>query len=304
MELLILLGLLAVLAAVRFWLSMADGRKSCPQAPENIQGRRQEKLPADSTGLPVSMPETGCCQTTGSKELQADCVQVFQNEAGVMAVLADGIGRSNTGKVSAQIAVDTVLDLYESYRVLNNPEYFFRTAFREAHLRIQRTIGERRGGACMAAVFLNGKEVFYALAGDIRIALLRGLELIPISSGHTIDVLAAAAWREGKLSRKEAVWSQERKTVWNYLGMDGFRQVETGELPVRIKSGDVILMASRGIWQELSMGEMEDMLLAGGGLPGCAERIARAVEQAEGGEKENGSILLVRAEVTNETDQL
>ena len=52
-----------------------------------------------------------------------------------------------------------------------------------------------------------------------------------------------------------------------------------------------------------SMGWTQEHL-AGGGLQGCAERIARAAEQAEGGEKENGSILLVRAEVTNETDQL
>ena len=37
MELLILLGLLAVLAAVRFWLSMADGRKSCPQTVQDCR---------------------------------------------------------------------------------------------------------------------------------------------------------------------------------------------------------------------------------------------------------------------------
>ena len=43
--------------------------------------------------------------------VQADNAQVWDSSAGTLAVLADGIGRSNTGMVCAQIAVDTVLDL-------------------------------------------------------------------------------------------------------------------------------------------------------------------------------------------------
>lgn len=250
------------------------------------------------------LPDMGVSQTTGTCGLQSDCVQAVRTRAGVMAVMADGIGRANTGKVSAQIAVDTVLDRYEPYQVLNHLEYFFRTAFQEANLRIQKTIGERRGGASLGAVYLSGAAASYALAGDIHIALLRGEELIPVSQGHTVDVLAAASYREGKLSRREALWSQEEKRVWNYLGMDGFRQVEMGELPIRLKTGDVVLMASRGIWQEVPSGDLEDLLLAGGSLQEKAERIVRAAEEAGSLQRENGSILLVRAEVTNETDQL
>lgn len=249
------------------------------------------------------LPDMGVSQTTGTCGLQSDCVQAVRTRAGVMAVMADGIGRANTGKVSAQIAVDTVLDRYEPYQVLNHPEYFFRTAFQEANLRIQKTIGERRGGASLGAVYLSGAAASYALAGDIRIALLRGEELIPVSQGHTVDVLAAASYREGKLSRREALWSQEEKRVWNYLGMDGFRQVEMGELPIRLKTGDVVLMASRGIWQEVPSGDLEDLLLAGGSLQEKAERIVRAAEEAGSLQRENGSILLVRAEVTDETEQ-
>ncbi len=265
---------------------------------------------ADFAGFPAKRTEEedlpsdmGVSQTTGTCELQSDCVQVSKTRAGVMAAMADGIGRANTGKVSAQIAVDTVLDRYEPYHVLNSPAYFFRSVFQEANIRIQKTIGERRGGASLGAVYLNGETACYALAGDIRIALFRGEELIPISRGHTVDVLAAASYREGKLSRREALWSQEEKRVWNYLGMDGFRQVEMGELPIRLKTGDVVLMASRGIWQEVPPGELEDLLLAGGSLQEKAERIVRVAEASDSKERENGSILLVRAEVTDETEQ-
>lgn len=236
--------------------------------------------------------EYGIAQTTGNRQLQADRAELSKSGAGILAVMADGIGKENTGQISAQIGLDTVLDAYEPYRELHNPEYFFRTVFGEAHLRIQRTIGERYGGACLAAVFVNGETLHYALAGDIRIALWRNGELIPLSKGHTLDVMAVQAYEEGKLSKREAVWSMEEKRCWNYLGMDGFHEIELVDRPVRLRAGDRVVMVSKGIWQELPWAELEDILAEEGG---CQKQAAQAVEEAEkkpGGDKENGSIVV------------
>ena len=234
----------------------------------------------------------GIAQTTGNRQIQADRAELYKSSAGILAVLADGIRKENTGQVCGQIGMDTVLDAFESYRELHNPEYFFRTAFGEAHLRIQRTIGERYGGACLAAVFVSGRVLHYALAGDIRIALWRNQELIPLSKGHTLDVLAMHAYEEGRLSKREAVWSMEEKRCWNYLGMDGFHEIELPERPVRLRAKDRIVMVSKGIWQELSWAELEDILAAG---ESCFKQAAQAVREAEkkpGEDKENGSIVL------------
>lgn len=242
-------------------------------------------------------------QTTGNKELQSDVVSVYQNHAGVMAALADGIGKENTGKISAQVAVDTLLDAFEPYRVLNNPEYLFRTAFLEAHSRIQKTIGGRRGGASMGAVFANEKQLYYALAGNLKIALLRNGELIPISKGQTFDVLARTAFREGDLSKQETIWSQETTRVWNYLGKDGFHEIEVCKPPINLKSGDMIILVSQGIYEELSWAEVEDILLRPLSLQEMADTITMEVEKKEAQDKENGSVLLLVPEVTNEKNQ-
>lgn len=239
---------------------------------------------------------SGVSQTTGNQEVQADCVQVVGSRAGTLAVMADGIGRKNTGAVCAQIAADTLLDRFEPYQALENPEYFFRAAFSEANLRIQRTLMERRGGACLMAAFFNGETFHYALAGDIRIALLRGGELIPISKGQTLDVLALKAYEEGRLSKQEAIWSMEEKRIWNYLGQDGFHEIEVGERPIHLKAKDQIFIASKGIWQELSWAEIEDILADQVGLQEKAERIVAEAERKTGHEKENGSVLLLEAE--------
>ncbi len=238
--------------------------------------------------------QKGICQCTGNREVQADRAQVWTNSAGTMAVLADGIGRANTGAICAQIAVDTILDRFEPYHELNDPLYFFRTAFYEANQRIQKTLGERRGGACVGAVFMSRSCLYYAIAGDVRLALLRGEELIPLGKGQTMDVLAAQAYEDGKISRQDAVWSMEEKRVWNYMGREGFRDIETCTVPVRLKPGDMVLVASKGVFEELSWGEMEDILISGQPVQELAERLVQEAEKKEVPEKENGSVILLQ----------
>lgn len=247
-----------------------------------------------------SLEKSAVCQTVGNQEIQSDVAGIDSSSAGILAVLADGIGKANTGRVCAQVAADTLLDAYQPYRVLHNPEYFFKTSFYEANRRIQKMIGERRGGTCLAAVFVNGETFHYSLAGDVRVALLRNQELIPISQGHTLDILALNAFKKGSLSRTEAVWSLEEKQVWNYLGMDGFREIEVCEKPIRLKTGDVILMATKGIYQVLSWADMEDILLKDMTLKEKADCLVMEADSKKNLDKENGSVLLLKAEVLYE----
>lgn len=238
--------------------------------------------------------DIGICQTTGNREVQADRAQICNSRAGTMAVLADGIGRANTGAICAQVAIDAIMDQYEPYYELNNPAYFFKTSFFEANKRVQMTIGERRGGACVGAVFLDDNFLYYAVAGNVRVALLRGEELIPLSKGQTMDVLAAQAYEHGKISRQDAVWSMEEKRVWNYLGRDGFHEIEICEQPIRLKPRDKVLLISKGIFEELSWREMEDILVTPAPAQELASRMILEMEHKINPEKDNGSVILVQ----------
>lgn len=243
----------------------------------------------DQRALPLN---AGISQTTGNKEVQADLAKVVATNAGRLAVLADGIGKKNTGQVCAQIAVDAILDQYEPYQILNNSDYLFKTAFYEANRRIQATLGERRGGVSLGVAFMNQTHLHYALAGNIRIALFRHGELIPLSKGQTLDVLAEDAWKDGKISRQEAVWSMEESRMWNYLGMDGFHEIELCSCPIQLKPQDVVFMATCGIFEELSWSEIEDILAEPGSLQERADAVIRAAEGKESKEKENGSVII------------
>ena len=79
--------------------------------------------------------------------------------------------------------------------------------------------------------------------------------------------------------------------------MDGFRELEICEQPIRLKDGDIVLMASRGIFEEMSWGEMEDLLVSDVPLQEAAERMVRAAEMKPSREKDNGSVVLIKARV-------
>lgn len=236
----------------------------------------------------------GMGQTTGNKEIQADAMNISITTAGKLAVMADGIGKENTGKVCAALAVKEFTEAFSFYKALHKPEYFFERTMYSLHMNMQKVLEERHGGASVGVIFLAEGKLYYAMAGQIRIALLRNGELIPLSEGQTIGVLAQRAYKDGKISRQETIWSMDKTDVWNYVGKDGFHQMEISEVPVELKKGDLVVMMTKGIFEEVSYAELEK-ILANTALTAQekADRSVRRAEWSDSQDKENGSIMVL-----------
>lgn len=236
----------------------------------------------------------GTAQTTGNKEIQADALEIKISSAGKLAVLADGIGKENTGKVCASLAVKEFMEAFSLYRSLQNPDYFFERTMYALHRNMQKVLEERQGGASVGVAFLSEEKLYYAMAGQIRIALFRGGELIPLCECQTVDVLAQRAYQKGKLGRQETIWSLQDKNLWNYVGKDGFCQMELCEVPVQLKKGDLAVMMTKGIYEEVPFAQIErtlaDKMLT---AQGKAERIVQYADQSSAQDRENGSIMVL-----------
>ena len=92
----------------------------------------------------------------------------------------------------------------------------------------------------------------------------------------------------------------EEDRIWNYLGIDGFRDIEVCDKPIRLRQGDIIMMMTKGIFDVLSWAEMEDILLRDYTLKEKADSLIMEAEQKKGMDKENGSVVLIKAEVSDE----
>ena len=109
-----------------------------------------------------------------------------------------------------------------------------------------------------------------------------------------LDVLAAQAYEDGKISRQDTLWSMEEKKVWSYLGQDGFHEIEVCEKPVLLKPEDKVLLMSKGIFEELSWREIEDILIDTDDSQKSADCLIRAAERKGNPQRDNGSVILIQ----------
>lgn len=240
-------------------------------------------------------PDMGSSMTIGGREVQEDQVGSLQTPSGLLAVLADGMGREYGGRIASQAAVDTFLDLFRDYNAFDNPQFYFRKAFTAANRAILRILeDEGRGGASVGAAMVREGWLYYALVGNVKLCVYRGGDLVPLSAGHTLDVLAEDSFRAGHLSREEALVLLERRRLYNYVGQDGFRDVEYFDRPIALRRGDVVVLMSDGVYDLLPWREVEKILAGGGDCQSMAYAIIERVNRTAAEHKDNASVVLLR----------
>lgn len=238
--------------------------------------------------------EIGGSMTIGAREVQEDCYGTATTSAGTMAVLADGAGKSFGGRIAGRIAVDTCIDIFEDYNAFHNPQYYFRKAFHCANKEILKVLqDETHGSASVGCVLIREGFLYYAVVGNIRICVYREGSLVPVSAGHTVAVLAEEKFKEGKISRQDALNLLENQRLYNYLGKDGFQDIELFDAPVRLKQGDIVLLMSDGIYDLLGFKEIEEILAGAGGCQEKAFEIIELVNKNPIEGKDNASVILL-----------
>ncbi len=243
--------------------------------------------------------EIGSATFIGDLEVQADAFEIIEGEAGLLALLGDGFGKGNLGKVASRAALNACRSLYLQYKKLTNPQYFFKRAFNLANFEVLKLLEDRTGGCSLLAAFIHADELVYALAGDIKICVFRGGDLIPLSEGHTLSKLAQSAYKTGKLTKQKALWTLKEERLWNYIGQDGFKDIELYDVPVQLKKGDIVLMMTKGVYQNITMCEVESILKDSTlSAKVQAQYIINAVKDSSNENKENATVIVTKINQT------
>lgn len=239
----------------------------------------------------------GKAMTIGTRQVQEDDYGICQSSEGFLAVLADGMGKNYGGKVSARIAVDTMKEMFTNYQAAENPAYFFQKAFRQVNREILNELDDGRGGASLSAVLVKDNFLYYAVVGNVKIAVYRNGNLVPLSTGHTIDMLVEDRFKEGTITREDALTLLENKRLYNYLGQDGFQEIEFFDTPVKLKEKDIVVLMSDGLYEGIQWKTIEELLA---GKKKCQQKAYEIIELINAGsrkEKDNASLVLVEVNV-------
>lgn len=245
--------------------------------------------------------EIGCCKTIGSREVQEDFYQVTVTGNGMLAVLADGMGKELGGKIAAKKVIEVLRELFQEYNALDHPVYFFQKAFQTANREVLKLFDDGRGSAVVSAVLLREGNfsgdlptLYYAIVGNVKIAVLRNGELVPVGTGHTVNVLAENKYYCGDLTREDALIMLNEKRVYRYIGQDDFNDIEFYDVPVQLKKDDIVVLMSDGVYEELDWRELEEYL---GQKKSCKKIAFDIIEHInrKPGIKDNACIVLIRA---------
>ena len=243
---------------------------------------------------PKEKYEVGASMTIGDREIQEDNYNFVESNNGFLGVLADGMGKKFGGKISSQVAVNTFIELFEQFDAFDNPNYFFQKAFTVANREILKNLDDDRCGACVSAILIRNNMLFYSLVGNIKIAVYRNGDLIPVSTGHTINMLAEDKYKSGKLTRKSAISLLEEKRLYNYVGQDGFKNIEFFDEPINLKYGDIVALISDGVYEFLSWKEIENELNKNINTQKMAFNIVEKINISQKENKDNASIFLLK----------
>lgn len=244
--------------------------------------------------------ETGCCKTIGNREVQEDFYRVIRGREGLLAVLADGMGKELGGKIAARKVTEVFEELFREYNALDHPFYFFQKAFQTANREVLKLFEDGRGSAVASAVMLRESPIrgeypllYYAIVGNVKAAVWRNGELIPVGSGHTLDVLARDKYYSGDITREDALAMLDAKRVYHYIGRDHFRDIEFYDTPIQLRKDDIVTLMSDGIYDTLDWKELEEILAQ---KASCRKLAFEAVERInrKEGNRDNAAIVLIR----------
>lgn len=204
--------------------------------------------------------------------------------------VADGMGGHSLGDFASRRVVETLLDMPPSDGLLEfaaDARYRLQTVNRElrheAALRSVRIIG-----STVVTLLAHARYCAYLWAGDSRIYLCRNHRLTLLTRDHSqIEELKA----RGTISAEAAMHHPARNMITRAVGAADLLEVD--EETMEVNDGDMFLLCSDGVSNEVTDQEIRGALISGN----CQQAAASLIELAlKRGGRDNITAVVVRAD--------
>ncbi|MGM9619738.1 MAG: PP2C family protein-serine/threonine phosphatase [Oscillospiraceae bacterium] len=255
-------------------------------------GKRAAELPR------VDRVSVGKLHEQGAREGQQDCFAVsdeaLMSTHGLLAVVADGMGGLSDGDKVSAAAVQAVLDEFILCRDAAGPEQLLLTLAQSAAQAVNELLGPegcRRSGSTLAMGLVREGSFSFLSIGDSRICLYRGGVLTQLNREHTYQNDLALRAVNGELSVQEALSDPQGNGLTSFLGMGKLAGIDLPAAPIRLLSGDKLILMSDGVYNALSGEELARALEAG--PEEAAQAIRAAVQEKNYSNQDNYTAVIL-----------
>ena len=230
---------------------------------------------------------SGYASATGARESNEDYCGIVMPEnrslatKGIMAVLADGVGGSGGGREAAEFSVRGLLaDYYatpDTWAIPHAMDKVLQPINRWLLAQSFAQINNQHDSRCLvctlSALVLQGDRYVIGHVGDSRIYLLRDKQLRALTVDH--------------------VWDQPgmQHVLRRAMGLDQHLVVDYTDGTLR--SGDVFLLASDGVWEVVGDKAIHDLLISNPDPQQAADALVRYALTGKGGDNATAMVLRV-----------
>lgn len=264
----LLAGLLAAGAAVAVagWLRHRKKGKPAPDAPATWAGTvTVEKL-----------------HEQGARSGQQDSFFVSPPEeaAGLLAVVADGMGGLSDGDKVSQAAVAAMAQGF--YLAQGTPQQVLLQLAEQANSAVNRLLGDDgayRSGSTLTAGLIRGGAFHYLSIGDSRICLYRQGILYQLNREHIYRNDLYIRYVNDEETLEGASSHPKAAGLTSFLGMGQLKYIDLPAEPVTVLPGDRFILMSDGVYNALTQQELTAALSQG---PGQAAQALNNAIRAKG----------------------
>jgi len=214
------------------------------------------------------------------RELNEDSGRVVHSGPGrgLLAVVADGMGGHQAGKVASHAAVEIIAKEYGEAR--GTPGAALEQAFLKAHHRILKLAKQNAsmsgmGTTCTALAIVDGRA-WAAHVGDSRLYLVRGDCIYQLSEDHTQCMELV---RRGLMTLEEARRNEDRNVLSHAMGTRPELTAMFWQEPMNVQPGDIFLLSSDGLHNLVTSAEMCEVSRGAPSEAACRKLVDMAKER-------------------------
>ncbi|MCB9959638.1 MAG: serine/threonine-protein phosphatase [Rhodospirillaceae bacterium] len=204
--------------------------------------------------------DSAALSDVGTRRRLNEDAYLARPDLGLFAV-ADGMGGHDAGD-QASNAVVTALDSMQGPMGAGQLIAAVRAHLHQVHADLQAE-AERRGskrgiGSTVVVLMVNGGHYCALWAGDSRIYLARGGDLLQLTEDHSyVQELV----NQGVLSPQDAEHHPQSNVITRAVGVD--TELRLDKVTNRVLPGDVFLLCSDGLTREVTAEEIRMELMSG-----------------------------------------
>lgn len=204
-------------------------------------------------------------------------------------VVADGMGGHVAGDYASRFTVEQTLDCI-THSEFKEPVGIIKEAVSRANLELLKEAKEdpaKKGmGTTLVVATCVGNELYTANVGDSRLYVINRESITQITRDHS---LVGEMVRLGEMNEADARVHPDKNIITRAIGVSD--EVSVDFFETRIGEGDIILMCSDGLTNEVSDADIKRIVL---GQRDIVEKVEKLIETANhNGGRDNITVVLI-----------